>query len=51
MSDLSSTERRKLERLFCMGEGYVLNFSDRTFRDFFDEYTMNRPGFCGGRFV
>lgn len=39
MSDLSSTERRKLERLFCMGDGYVLNFSDRTFRDFFDEHT------------
>jgi len=39
MSDISSIERRKLERLFCMGDGYVLNFSDRTFGEFFDEHT------------
>lgn len=39
MSDLSSIERRKLERLFCMGGGYVLNFSDRTFSEFFEEHT------------
>lgn len=38
MSDLNGAERRKLERLFGMSTGYVLNFSDRTFRDFFDEY-------------
>ncbi|WP_236712224.1 hypothetical protein [Legionella pneumophila] len=37
MSDLSSIEKRKLERLFCMGSGYVLNFSDRIFRNFFEE--------------
>lgn len=39
MSDISSIERRKLERLFCMSSGYVLNFSDRTFGEFFDEHT------------
>lgn len=39
MSDISSIERRKLERLFCMGSGYVLNFSDRTFSEFFEEHT------------
>lgn len=39
MSDLSSIERRKLERLFGMESGYVLNFSDRTFGEFFDEHT------------
>ena len=39
MSDLTSIERRKLERLFCMGDGYVLNFSDRTFSEFFEEHT------------
>ena len=39
MSDLNLTECRKLERIFCMGDGYVLNFSDRTFRAFFDEHT------------
>jgi len=37
MSDLSSTERRKLEQLLGMSSGYVLNFSNRTFDDFFFE--------------
>jgi hypothetical protein len=40
MSDLSGVERRKLEKLLGMSSGYVLNFSDRTFRDFFDEYRI-----------
>ena len=40
MSDLSGSERRKLEKLLGMGGGYVLNFSDRTFGDFFDEYRV-----------
>ena len=39
MSDLSSIEKRKLERLLGMGSGYVLNFSDRTFSEFFEEHT------------
>jgi hypothetical protein len=39
MSELSSIEKRKLERLFCMGGGYVLDFSDRTFSEFFEENT------------
>jgi hypothetical protein len=39
MADLSSIERRKLERLLRMGGGYVLDFSDRTFREFFEEHT------------
>ena len=34
MSDLSSIEKLKLERLFQMGSGYVLDFSNRTFREF-----------------
>lgn len=38
MSDLSSIERRKLERLLGMGSGYVLNFSDRSFSKFFEEH-------------
>ena len=37
--NFSSIEKRKLERLFCMGGGYVLNFTDRTFREFFEEHT------------
>jgi Abortive infection C-terminus len=39
MSDLSSIDRRKLESLLRMGSGYVLNFSDRTFSEFFEEHT------------
>lgn len=34
MSDLTVLEKRKLERLFDMGSGYVLNFSNRTFEEF-----------------
>lgn len=38
MSDLSSRDRRKLEQLLEMGGGYVLNFSDRTYSEFFHEF-------------
>jgi len=34
MSDLTNTEKRSLERLFDMGTGYVLDFSNRTFEEF-----------------
>ncbi|MBT3190825.1 MAG: toll/interleukin-1 receptor domain-containing protein [Anaerolineae bacterium] len=37
MSDLSSIEQLKFETLFGMGTGYVLDFSDRTFDNFFLE--------------
>ena len=37
MSDLTAIERRKLERTLGMGSGYVLNFSNKTFADFFYE--------------
>jgi len=40
MADLTGHERRKLEKLLGMGSGYVMNFSDRTFGDFFDEYRV-----------
>ncbi|MER2369088.1 abortive infection family protein [Photorhabdus laumondii] len=46
MSDLSGSERRKLERLLGMSGGYVLNFSDRTFGDFFDEYRVEIDAEC-----
>lgn len=39
MATLSSIEKRKLERLLGMSNGYVLNFSDRTFSLFFEEHT------------
>ena len=35
MSDLTNIEKRKLERALGMGSGYVLNFSNRTFAEFF----------------
>lgn len=38
MSDLTSRERRKLEQLLGMSSGYVLDFSNRTFSEFFEEY-------------
>lgn len=34
MSDLTFNEKRKLEQCFGMKSGYVLDFSDRTFREF-----------------
>ena len=43
MADISSIERRKLERLFRMGSGYVLGFSDRTFNEIFEEHIEFTP--------
>jgi hypothetical protein len=37
MSDLSSTEKLKLEKMFGMESGYVLDFLNRTFREFIIE--------------
>lgn len=34
MSDLTYYEQNDLEKLFCMDGGYVLGFSDNTFRRF-----------------
>ena len=34
MSDLTNSEKRKLERAFSMASGYVLDFSNRTFEEF-----------------
>lgn len=44
MSDLTAFEGRKLERLLGMGSGYVLNFSDRTYADFFIDYRVEIDG-------
>ena len=35
MADLTTNEKQVLEKLFQMGGGYVLNFSDRTMEEFF----------------
>lgn len=40
MADLNAFERRTLEKLLDMGSGYVLNFSDRTYAEFFLDYRV-----------
>lgn len=37
MANLNTNEKQILEKLFQMGGGYVLNFSDRTMGDFFKD--------------
>ncbi|MFW5804628.1 MAG: hypothetical protein ACOCWG_05305, partial [bacterium] len=37
MSDLKTKDKQILESLFQMGGGYVLDFSDRTISEFFDD--------------
>lgn len=37
MGELTRIEKIRLERVFEMGDGYVLDFSNRTFEDFFIE--------------
>jgi hypothetical protein len=39
MSNLSSVEKNKIEKLLEMSDGYVLNFSNRTFQKFIVEST------------
>lgn len=42
MADLTTTDKQILEKLFQMGGGYVLNFSDRTMGEFFrDDIGIN----------
>jgi hypothetical protein len=37
MTDLTYSEKRKLEKLLGIGTGYVLDFKDRTFQEFFSD--------------
>lgn len=39
MSDLNNQEKRKIERLFGMGSGYIFDFSNRTFAEFVEDHT------------
>ena len=39
IAEISSIERCKLEPLVRMSGGYVLDFTDRTFSEFFEEHT------------
>lgn len=41
MSNLTHIEKRKIEKLFGMDSGYVLNFSDRTYSDFFSDLSID----------
>ncbi len=41
MAEISALERRKLEKLLEMGDGYVLNFSDRTYAEFFLDFRVD----------
>ena len=34
MADLTAQEKRVFERVLAMGDGYVLNFTNRTFEEF-----------------
>lgn len=40
MSSLTTREKQKFEILFGMDSGYVLDFSDRTFKEIFDDYNV-----------
>lgn len=41
MSTLTSIEKLYLEKLLDMSGGYVMNFTDRTFGEFFDQHNIN----------
>jgi hypothetical protein len=55
MSDLTSIQRIKFERLLEMGSGYVSDFSNRTFQDFvleqtgIDIYDQKYAGYSGSK--
>ena len=44
MSSLSETDKRYLENILDMGSGYVLDFSDATFGDFFRRFDVDIHG-------
>jgi len=44
MSSLTQMERSYLEKLFGMKTGYVLDYSDATFGDFFDHFNIDIHG-------
>ena len=40
MAEIGAFERRKLEKLLGLGSGYVLDFPDRTYAEFFIDYRV-----------
>lgn len=45
MSSLTDIEKRYLEKLLGMGSGYVLDFTDATFGEFFDRHNIDIHGY------
>lgn len=41
MAEITAFERRKLEKVLGMGNGYVLDFSDRTYAEFFLDFRVD----------
>lgn len=41
MSSLNEVDKRCLEKILCMGSGYVLDFNDATFGDFFHRHGVD----------
>ena len=41
MSSLTAIEKRYLEKMLDMGGGYVLDFTDATFAEFFNQYNVD----------
>jgi len=41
MAEITAFERRKLEKVLGMGDGYVLDFSDRTYAEFFLDFRVD----------
>ena len=44
MSSLTDGEKRHFEKLFGMGGGYVLDFNDATFGEFFKQHNVDIHG-------
>ncbi len=44
MSGLTAVEKRYLEKILDMSSGYVLDFTDATFAEFFNRYNVNIHG-------
>jgi hypothetical protein len=41
VAKLSFNEKHSIESLFGSGSGYVLDFTDRTFQEFFQEFNID----------
>ena len=44
MSSLTAADKQYIERVLDMGSGYVLDFKDATFAQFFDRFSVDIPG-------